>query len=234
MRILNTMGKNKFELDGLQQKTLSLFADSHLSKTFYWTGGTALTYLHLQHRKSEDLDLFSEKSFLHEELLSFIKILRQSVSLTKVVEKRIFNRHEFFLHNDSTLRLEFVHYDFPSLKKRGKWNGIYVDSLTDMAANKTMAMLDRHAPKDALDIYFLIHQSKFSPQKLLSLVKKKFGLSFPLSSFWDRALLAAQMLNNIRPLLLGNEKNQIKTINSILVYFEGEAANEMRKHLLGP
>lgn len=226
------MARKKIELDTLQQKTLSLFADSFLVKKFYWTGGTALTYFYLQHRKSEDIDLFSETPFLYEEILSFIKTIQQSVKLKKVEEKRIFSRHEFFLHNSSTLRLEFVHYDFPAIQKRKKWKGIYVDSLTDMAANKTMAMLDRHDPKDAIDIYFLIHKSKISPKRLLSLVKKKFGITFPLSSFWDRALLASQMLNNIRPLLLGSEKSKIKTIDSIRLFFEIEAAKEMRKHLL--
>jgi predicted nucleotidyltransferase component of viral defense system len=55
--------RKKFELDKLQQKTLSLLANSPLSKNFYWTGGAALSYLYLQHRKSEDIDLFSGTSF---------------------------------------------------------------------------------------------------------------------------------------------------------------------------
>lgn len=226
------MAKKKFELNKLQQKTLSLFAVFPLARKFYWTGGTALTYFHLQHRISEDIDFFSESSFRNEELIPFIKLIQKSVPLKKVEEKRIYSRHEFFLHNDSTLRLEFVHYDFVRLKKRKKWNGIRIDSLDDMAANKTMAMLDRHDPKDAFDIYYLIHKSKISPQKLLTLVKKKFGITFPLSTFWDRALLASQMLKNIRPLLLGTEKSKIKTNESILLFFEREAAKEMRKHLL--
>lgn len=226
------MVKNQFELAPLQKKTLSLFAQSLLAQRFYWTGGTALTFFYLQHRISEDIDFFSESPFLYEELLPFINSIRKNIHLKKVEEKRIFSRHEFFLHNKSKLRLEFVHYDFMPLKKRKKWNGIYIDSLDDMAANKTMALLDRHDPKDAIDIFYLIHKSHFSPGKLLSLAKKKFGLTFPLSSFWDRALLASQMLNNIRPLLLGSKKSKIKTIDTIRLFFEKEAAKEMRKHLL--
>ena len=222
------MGKGKkFELDKLQQKTLLLFASSSLSKRFYWTGGTALTYLHLQHRRSEDIDLFSDTAFSHNELLAFIGTVRQHIKLKNIEEKRIFDRHEFFLHNDSTLRLEFVHYEFPALQRRKKWNDIYVDSLTDMAANKTMAMLDRHDPKDAFDVYFLIHVKNFTPKKLLSLVKKKFGITYPESSFWSQGLIAAKMLKNIQPLM--TEKNF--NLKKIQLYFEAGSVNQMRRFL---
>ena len=30
---------------------------------FYFTGGTALSYIYLHHRQSEDLDFFTEKNF---------------------------------------------------------------------------------------------------------------------------------------------------------------------------
>ncbi|MBI3500626.1 MAG: nucleotidyl transferase AbiEii/AbiGii toxin family protein [Bacteroidetes bacterium] len=219
--------RKRFELDKLQQETLSLFSSSPLRGSFYWTGGTALSFFHLQHRKSEDIDLFSSHPFSHEIILEFINSLRKKTNLSGVEEKRIYSRYEFFLHNDSTLRLEFVHYDFPALGKKKKWKGIFVDSLTDMAANKTMAMLDRHDPKDAFDVYFLIHEKKFSAVKLVSLVKKKFGITFPISVFLDRALLSAQALKNIKPLLLQPDK----IIDAVIEYFEKESAKELRKRL---
>ncbi len=37
--------------------------DKFLSSNFYFTGGTALSLYYLQHRKSIDLDFFSESEF---------------------------------------------------------------------------------------------------------------------------------------------------------------------------
>jgi predicted nucleotidyltransferase component of viral defense system len=42
-----------------QQKALKLIAQTQLAEDFYFSGGTALAYFYLQHRKSEDLDFFS-------------------------------------------------------------------------------------------------------------------------------------------------------------------------------
>ncbi|TAL62190.1 MAG: hypothetical protein EPN85_03255 [Bacteroidetes bacterium] len=136
------------------------------------------------------------------------------------------------LKNHETLRLEFVHYDFKPLKKRKEWNGVWVDSLTDIAANKTMALIGRYEPKDAFDIYYLIHEGKFTPAKLTSLAKKKFGMGIPLSSFWERALHASKGLNGLRPLIHGNKNQQNHLLKEIQTYFEREAARELRKHLL--
>lgn len=224
--------RKKYDLLPLHQKVLITLADSPLNKNFYWTGGTALAFLYLQHRLSEDIDLFSDAEFNYQQILPLIHSLQKSAQLKKVEEKKIFSRYEFFLHNDKMLRLEFVHYDFPSLKIRKKWKGIYVDSLTDIAANKTMALLDRYSPKDAFDVYFLIHKANFSPKQLLSLMKRKFGITCPLSSFWGRGLAASQMLKNIKPLLLENEKQQTKLLNNIQAYFEKQSASELRNHLL--
>lgn len=220
--------KNKFDLNPLQKEVLSFLADSPLNKNFYWTGGTALAYLHLQHRQSEDIDLFSNLPVDIARVKKFIDSLSRKIKIKKIEERRIFSRYEFFLHNSKTLRVEFVHYDFLPLQKRKKWNGILVDSFNDMAANKTMAMLDRHDPKDAFDVYFLIHKKKITPKKLLSLVRKKFGITFPLSNFWAQGLLSAQMLRSIKPLLMQDEK----ILEIIYSFYERGSAKEMKGHLL--
>lgn len=224
--------RKKINLLPLHQKVLITLADSPLNKNFYWTGGTALAFLYLQHRISEDIDLFSDVEFNYQQILPLIHSLRKSAQLKKIEEKKIFNRYEFFLHNDEMLRLEFVYYDFPPLKVRKKWKGIYVDSLHDIAANKTMALVDRYSPKDAADVYFLIHKASFSPKQLLSLMKIKFNIPCPLSTFWGRGLAASQMLKNIKPLFLGNEKQQTKLLNTIKTYFERQSARELTHHIV--
>jgi len=51
------------ELNALQRQVLDLFARSALREKFYWTGGTLLSAVYLHHRRSEDLDFFSDSPF---------------------------------------------------------------------------------------------------------------------------------------------------------------------------
>ena len=46
-------------LTALQHKFLKAFLNTHLKKDFFLTGGTALAEFYLQHRLSEDIDLFT-------------------------------------------------------------------------------------------------------------------------------------------------------------------------------
>ncbi len=129
------------KLSSIQQKTLDEFARSSLVNQFYWTGGTALAMVYLQHRQSYDLDFFSDDAFSVEAVNTFIQGLQKSVSLDYVEARKIFDRREFFLHNNEELRLEFVYYEHPRVGERKERNGISVDSFEDIATNKTMAFL---------------------------------------------------------------------------------------------
>jgi predicted nucleotidyltransferase component of viral defense system len=46
-------------LTPLQKKFLQFTAQSNLKDALYWTGGTALAEIYLQHRLSTDLNFFS-------------------------------------------------------------------------------------------------------------------------------------------------------------------------------
>src|SRR3989338_9291298 len=220
------MAKKMFKLDSTQINFLKEFSKSPLKNQFYWTGGTALAYFHLQHRVSLDIDFFSDEKFNYEDVIKFIRHFSQKYGLKNIEEKKIYDRWEFFLKNGKTIRVEFVHYDFKPLKSRKKWQDILIDSLDDMAANKTLAMIDRNEPKDIFDIYFLLTKSKFTPKKLLNLVKKKFGIDFSLSLFWAEALTKAKRLSVLKPLLLTS--NQEKLINEIKKFIKNESVKTIK------
>lgn len=116
--------------------------------------------------------------------------------------------------------------------KKGVLLGLNVDSLEDLAANKTMAFFDRNEPKDLFDVYFLIKKKGFSPSKLLDLVRQKFGVTFSEPSFWSEAFKTLPLLHSLRPLLLekgGGEKD--KVLKSIENYFREGSAKFLRKSL---
>ena len=202
------------ELLPIQKQTLEFFSKSLLKDKFYWTGGTLLSFLHLHHRQSTDIDFFSGHAFSYEQIIPFIQELKKELKLSKIEEKRIFDRYEFFLHNKDKLRIEFVLYEYPKLSPRKKWKGIYVDSLDDMVANKTMALFDRSDPKDLYDLYFIITKKKYSVQKLLAMVEKKFEVEFSESMFWSQSYKAARDLSNLKPLVSSKQ-----TIEEAKEYF---------------
>ena len=212
------------ELNHLQKKLLKRLAHSPLKQRFYWTGGTALSFLYLHHRQSKDIDLFSDSPFSFEDINGFVNQLRKDLKLPKVELKKIYDRYEFFLHNKEKVRLEFVFYEHPQLKPRQKWQGIFVDSLDDIATNKTMAFFDRNDPKDLFDIYFLLQKNNYKVKKLLKMVEKKFGISFSESSFWSEAYKSIKLLSELQPFLLEQDKQkQKKLLKDIESYFKNNS-----------
>lgn len=217
-----------------QKITLDLFAKSPVSNKFYWTGGTLLAYYYFQHRKSEDLDFFSDREFSFDEVNQFIQNLKAKTGFKSVEYQKIFDRHEFLLKNKEILKVEFVYYNHHrnTLGERRKVLGVRADSLKDIAANKTLAYFDRNEPKDLFDIYFLLTKGRFTSKQLLDLVFKKFGVKLPESLFWSEAFAKIKLLFTIRPLLLEkNSRKQTQLLNTIDNYFKDKSAQFLRDTL---
>lgn len=220
------------EISIIQKRVLDLLGKNLLKDSFYWTGGTLLSEFYLHHRKSTDLDFFSEKPFDYSKIVKFISFLQKELNLEKVEEKKIFDRREFFLHNKEKLRIEFVLYEYPALLPRRKYNNIFIDSLDDIAANKTMAFFDRNDPKDLYDIYFIITKKKYSVKKLLKLVKRKFNVEFSESSFWSESFKSFREIDNLKPLiLLKNTKEKKELIKQIKEYFSDRSIEYLNRKL---
>lgn len=216
----------------LQKKVLKLFAKSDLKDKFYWTGGTLLSFFYLHHRQSKDLDFFSNKPFDYNQIIAFVRELKKQLKLSKIEEKKIFDRWEFFLHNKEGLRIEFALYNFPRLCPLKKWQGILIDSLDDIAANKTMALFDRNDPKDLVDLYFLLTKKGYNVKTLLRLAEKKFGIKLSESSFWSESYKSLENLKEISPLLLAkSSKEKKKIIQEIKEYFYSKSTNYLKKVL---
>lgn len=194
-----------------QHITLELLKQSGLAKTFYWTGGTLLSVRYFHHRYSHDLDFFSDTSFSFADLEDFLGRLKERLGIGEISSHHISNRWEFILPKDS-MRIDFVHYNHEKkrLKPLEEFEGVNVDSLEDVAANKTMAYFDRNEPKDLYDIYFLITKGNFPAEKLLDFVKRKFGVSFSEFSFWSESIKSLKLLDSLIPLIPGeNQKSQL-------------------------
>jgi len=215
-----------------QKLALELFAASPLANQFYWTGGTALAYHYLQHRLSDDLDFFSSEPFEYEPLYEWSEMYRKKAGFRDVQNRKIFDRHEFLFKNDEELKIEFVYYnhDRKTLGKREIKDGIMVDSLIDMAANKTLALIDRDDPKDVFDLYNLLKKKHMEPQQLLDLVEKKFGAVYSLDTFWGEAVKMSKRLSELKPYILDNaQEDKEKLLGSISNYIESQSREYLRR-----
>lgn len=218
----------KLTLTNLQKTILAELAKSPLKDDFYWTGGTALAYFHLKHRLSYDIDLFSSRPINYQSVKKLVDAIARQTKLEKIDSRKIYDRWEFYLSNNQETRLDFAHFNYSNLKPLKIWQGVKVNSLEDMAADKTLALVDRHDPKDAFDIYYLMTAKGYSSDKLLKLVKQKFDSSFPASLFWSQCLLGAQELKTLSPFMLDNPSQQIK---KIVDFFEKQSAQETKAEL---
>ena len=208
-------------LSSLQKITLAEFARSPLKK-FYWTGGTALAAVYLQHRYSQDLDFYTQDLFTHQEVFMFVHNLKKAAKLSRIEEKHIYDRWEFFVHNENSVRLEFVRYAFQHLKKPKSWQGITVDSLDDIAANKTMALLERNEPKDVFDLYFLLKKGGYGVSKLLRMVERKFGVRYDAGLFWSEAHKSLKDLRALTPMVAAKTTSQKKQLLRKIENFVGD------------
>ncbi|MFA5946232.1 MAG: nucleotidyl transferase AbiEii/AbiGii toxin family protein [Patescibacteria group bacterium] len=143
---------------------------------YYLSGGTALSAYHFQHRISDDLDFFTVNPPDKQFLLSFVQKLRGELNAQDVRFEHLYDRNLYFLTfaDGYELKLEFTRYPFPRLDPSAPQNGMVIDSLRDIAANKLMAMLDRFDPKDFVDMYFLLQERKLDDVRADA--QKKFAV----------------------------------------------------------
>ena len=163
--------------------------EPQITKRFYLTGGTALAEFHLQHRLSEDIDLFTEeKEVYHPTIDAFL-----TKNLSKLKAKR-FDRTQFLglvsyhlIYNDGDkLKVDFNYYPFPRIEKGLKFKNLNIDSLLDIATNKVHTIFIKPRTRDYIDLYFMFKKEKLDLDKLILFAKAKFDWHI------DRVNLAAQ------------------------------------------
>ncbi|MBI4209021.1 MAG: nucleotidyl transferase AbiEii/AbiGii toxin family protein [Deltaproteobacteria bacterium] len=164
-------------LTPLQKRLLEIFTEYPIFKDFYFTGGTALSAIYLQHRFSEDLDFFTEVPQGVARIIPIIEEIAKKVGLQIVMGRRFETLFECTLAKGSEEKVEFdFALDLPGRLQPVRLEPslrLYVDNELDIACNKLSALYDRAEPKDFVDLYFLV-QEKMSFETLLANARKKF------------------------------------------------------------
>ncbi len=159
-----------------QQTLLSLFATSKdICNNFYLSGGTALAEYYLHHRYSEDLDFFSENEVDPMAIQIFLKSISAKVGIKKIDFQQSFNRNLIFLHfEDEIIKTEFTYYPFTQIEQPKIINGLNVDSLIDIAVNKTFTIYQKPRSRDFIDLYLILQGNNWSFSDLRNKARAKF------------------------------------------------------------
>lgn len=133
----------------------------------YLAGGTALA-LHLDHRRSFDLDLCSPQEFEKDVFLQRLKKLVPDFKLTSTSWQTIHG-----ISQDTELSL--FYYQYPLLEEPAEFRGLLVSSVVDIGAMKLEAILSRGLKRDFFDLYTICQLEDYDLEKLIGLNQKKYS-----------------------------------------------------------
>ncbi|NOY06512.1 MAG: nucleotidyl transferase AbiEii/AbiGii toxin family protein [Chlorobi bacterium] len=170
----------KEKLYPLQDRVLKLFRD--VETGLYLTGDTAASRAYLEHRYSDDLDLFANDSqdfslwvsrcidVLHKAGEFNIDILLQEKRFTRIVIET----------RDVDMKIEFVN-DVPGRVGNVRTHDMLgrIDSPENILANKITAVLDRNEPKDLADIWGFCTKMNLSLKDAITGAQGKAAGVFP-------------------------------------------------------
>jgi predicted nucleotidyltransferase component of viral defense system len=149
----------------------------------YMAGGTAVT-LYLGHRVSVDIDLFTMEHFYTRPIIDAIKETG-SISVESVSDS------DSFIVEVERVRLSLFFYPYPLLEPLyfDQINKISLASIIDIAAMKTVAIVQRGTAKDFVDLRAIIEATGISLEKLIAITLSKYGTEGNYSYHIKRGLV---------------------------------------------
>ncbi|HEX9817340.1 MAG TPA: nucleotidyl transferase AbiEii/AbiGii toxin family protein [Patescibacteria group bacterium] len=137
-----------------------------LSPDSYLAGGTALA-LHLNHRSSYDLDIYTPRKFDEQLILQKFETEIPDFQLVSVGEQTIIGGSR-----DTEISLFF--YQYPLLESTETFAGMQITALADLACMKLEAIASRGLKRDFFDLYTICQLDDWSLKKVIDLTEKKF------------------------------------------------------------
>jgi len=159
-------------LSALQWEFLSFFFQG--SPPFFLTGGTALSAFYLRHRYSQDLDLFTLDSDAFDRVPLYVAdtATKLSAAVASLQTAPQFHRYKLSRKGESVI-VDFVREVVPQVsEEKNRFEGIMVDTLDDIAANKVCTLLSRAEIKDYIDVYFL-ERAGYPLEKYIKAAQRK-------------------------------------------------------------
>lgn len=145
------------------EETMSTLQKSAVLKSFYLAGGTALA-LQIGHRKSFDLDFFSQD---FDETVVEEKV--KTINGFKLVKKETQTLHISI----GKSKVSFLGYPYPLVFPYRFFNTVAIADVRDIAAMKMTAIANRGTKRDFFDLFTVAQL--FSISELFEVFKSKFS-----------------------------------------------------------
>jgi Nucleotidyl transferase AbiEii toxin, Type IV TA system len=124
-----------------------LMADDALGQ-FNLVGGTALS-LQIGHRKSIDLDMFSQSDFEADTVLQHLTEAGYEPQVTHLQKQTL-------IGSIQGIKVDFIRFRYPFANAVLVVDGIRMANIKDIACMKIDAIMGRGRKKDFFDLYFLL------------------------------------------------------------------------------
>lgn len=146
------------------------------NSSFYLTGGTALSRVYLNHRYSDDLDLFTNYNpNFEKESKALVSLLENFYSERLKIQINQDHFKRFFIEygNNERLKIELIN-DVPYRVGTVTAADLFhrVDCWENILTNKISA-LSRNAEKDLADLLFLAYHYSFNWKTMIAHAKEK-------------------------------------------------------------
>jgi len=143
------------------QKVFSELSGHELLKEFTFVGGSAVAY-HLRHRLSEDLDFFTWKDKLPEEINQLIRLLSKRSNIQIASQSSVYS--DIFIDN---VKVTFFANDWSPLRTERTLTeqNIFTADLKLLTAMKVNALSLRAKYRDYYDLY-VINKTEFDINRI--------------------------------------------------------------------
>lgn len=164
--------KSKGILTPFQKEIITEFCKIKNSDFFYLTGGTALSDFYFAHRRSYDLDFFTNENGL---IIPFSQIFEKEIERKYriLILKKFENFVEYEVKNrDESIVIRFA-YDTPFRFAPPDISdiGIKINDYEDLIIDKLLTFFSRWKHRDAIDLYWILKKEPI--ELLISMAEKK-------------------------------------------------------------
>jgi hypothetical protein len=147
------------------RKVLKVIAPVAAAQGFVLAGGTAVA-LHLGHRLSVDFDFFTTRSFRPDRL-------HQAINRLDLITTVLQEEPGTLTLSADEVKVSFFHYPYAFLAAKSMLHGVQVAGLVDIASMKLMAVMQRGAKRDYVDLYWILQNIPFS--KIAENLMNRYG-----------------------------------------------------------
>lgn len=197
----------------VQPSTLRFLQACRVRTPFHLSGGAALAGVHLRHRLSRDADLFFHDQRLHREAVALLPQVAQEAGVTiQVVRDAGTLVRGVLTADEGELDVDLVFDPVADVGPPDDVEGVIVESLADLRANKLTCVLSRSEPRDLVDLLFL-DRAGYPPEADLPLALKKDGSIDPGVLAW---LLSQFPIEPLPEMLMPLQAGEVKVFRSVL------------------